>query len=159
MSLVPTWPHAWLLPYYSLYFLSYTLHPLFVTANLYFFFKNFFIYFTFRRKGAGGRKRGRETSVCKRNIDWLPLTHPQPGTWSTTQARALTRNQTGDLLVHRPRPALNPRSHTSQGLNLYFLVHRWQTQAPQVESGPPPCFIQPRTLFLPWGSAKLLAPS
>ena len=34
----------------------------------------------------------RETSVCERNIDWLPLAHPQPGTWPTNQARALTRN-------------------------------------------------------------------
>ena len=35
------------------------------------------------------------------------------GTWSTTQACALTGNQTSDPLVHRP--ALNPLTHTSQG--------------------------------------------
>ena len=36
----------------------------------------------------------------ERNITvWLPLAYPQPGTWSATQACALTGNQTGDLLV------------------------------------------------------------
>ena len=44
---------------------------------------------------------------------WLPLPHPQPGTWPTTQACVLTRNQTSDILV--PKPALNSLSHTSQG--------------------------------------------
>ena len=39
------------------------------------------------------------------------------------------------------------------------LGHRWQTQGPRPESGPPPCFIQPGTLFLPCISAELLAPS
>ena len=38
---------------------------------------------------------------------------PNLGTWPTTQAHALTRNRTSDLLVRRP--ALNPLSHTSQG--------------------------------------------
>ena len=37
-----------------------------------------------------------------------------------------------------------------------MLIHRWQTQGPQAESGPPPCFILPGTLFLPGSSAKLL---
>ena len=51
----------------------------------------------------------------ERNINvWLPLTHPPlGGTWPTTQACALTGNQTSDPLVHRL--ALNPLSHTSQG--------------------------------------------
>ena len=35
------------------------------------------------------------------------------GAWPTTQACALTGNQTGDPLVHTL--ALNPLSHTSQG--------------------------------------------
>ena len=34
-------------------------------------------------------------------------------TWPETQAWALTRNQTNDLLVRRP--VLSPLSHTSQG--------------------------------------------
>ena len=33
----------------------------------------------------------------ERNIYWLPLACPCQGTWPTTQACALTRNQTGDL--------------------------------------------------------------
>ena len=44
---------------------------------------------------------------------WLSLTRPLLGTWPETQARALTGNQTGDPLVHRP--ALGPLSHASQG--------------------------------------------
>ena len=31
---------------------------------------------------------GRETSMCERDIDWLPLTHPLLGTWPATQACA-----------------------------------------------------------------------
>ena len=36
------------------------------------------------------------------------------------------------------------------------LEHRWQTQVPKAESGPPPCFIWPSTLFLPGRSASSL---
>ena len=39
--------------------------------------------------------------------------HPLLGTWSTTQACALTANWTSDPLICRP--VLNPLSHTSQG--------------------------------------------
>ena len=35
------------------------------------------------------------------------------------------------------------------------LSHRWQTQGPWTESSPPPCFIQPGTLFLFDGSTEL----
>ena len=56
--------------------------------------------------------------ICERNIDWLPLARPQLGTWPTTQACALTENQTSDPLVHRP--VLNPLSHTSQGLKKFL---------------------------------------
>ena len=44
---------------------------------------------------------------------WLPLTRPLLGTWSSTQAHALTGNRTSDPLVHRL--AFSPLSHTSQG--------------------------------------------
>ena len=37
----------------------------------------------------------------ERNIDWLPLTQPQPGTWPPTQACALTRNQIGRFFALR----------------------------------------------------------
>ena len=62
------------------------------------------------------RKRGRETSMCERYSDWLPLTRPQLGTWSTAQACALTGNQT--------RSVLNPMSRISQG-KTECLVREW----------------------------------
>ena len=49
----------------------------------------------------------------KRNIDQLLLPCPQLGTWPTTQACALTRNQTGKLSVCGTTS--NPLSDTSQG--------------------------------------------
>ena len=72
------------------------------------------ILFIFRERGrekAGGV--GGETSMCERNIHWLPLAYPQLETWPTTQACALTSNWTGDVSVCRPTP--NPLNHTSQG--------------------------------------------
>ena len=55
--------------------------------------------------------------MCKRNINQLPLTYLQLGTWPTTQVCALTGNWTANLSVHRP--ALNPLSHTRQGKKLF----------------------------------------
>ena len=80
------------------------------------FFKIDFIYLFLD----GGR--GRETSTCERNIYRSPLVRLLPGTWPTTQACALTGNRTSDLLVFRP--ALNPLSHTSQGMADPFLKVR-----------------------------------
>ena len=57
--------------------------------------------------------------MYERNINWLPLTSPQLGAWPATQARVLTGNQSGDLLVCRTTP--NPLSHTGQGSTLVFL--------------------------------------
>ena len=51
----------------------------------------------------------------ERNITvWLTLACPLLGTWSATQACALTGNRTGDPLICRL--LLSPLSHTSQGL-------------------------------------------
>ena len=90
-----------------------------------YFFKRFYL-FIFREKEREG-ERGRETSMCKRYIDQLPLACPQLGTWPATQACALTGNWTSDPCVHRP--ALKPLSHASWGpcdyfvpANLYFLI-------------------------------------
>ena len=82
------------------------------------FFKILFIYFFFKRERKGRKKRERETLMCERYIDRLPITHPHLGTWAETQARALTGSQTSDLLVCRLE--LNPLSHTSQGTNITF---------------------------------------
>ena len=85
-----------------------------VLAKIYqiFFFKILFL-----ERGKEGREGGRETSMCQRNIHWLPLAPPQLGTWPATQACALNSNRTGDLLVYNMTPI--PLSHTSQ---LYFLI-------------------------------------
>ena len=64
------------------------------------FLKILFIYF---RERKGGRKRERNINVQ------LPLMCPLLGTWSATQAHALTGNRTSDL------SARNPLSHTSEG--------------------------------------------
>ena len=53
------------------------------------FLKTFYLFIF--REGKGGRKWGKETSMCKTNINWLPLAHPQLGTWPTTQACAWQR--------------------------------------------------------------------
>ena len=60
------------------------------------------------------RGKGREKEQ-ERNISvWLPLMCPLLGTWPVIQACAPPGNPTGDPLVLRP--ALNPLSHTSQGV-------------------------------------------
>ena len=63
--------------------------------------------------------------MCERHIDWLPLTHPKPGTRPATQACALTGNQTTDPLVCGP--VLNPLSHTCQGeiFNIATLFYKF----------------------------------
>ena len=72
-------------------------------------FKKLFIF----REIGEGREKERETSMCQRDINQLPLARPLLGTWPATQACALTGNPTGDSLVCRP--VLNPLSLTSQG--------------------------------------------
>ena len=84
------------------------LHSPFKTQLRYhlFFFKDFICVFI--ERGKEERKRGKETLMC----GFLSHT-PALGTWPTTQACALTGNQTSDPLVSRL--ALNPLSHSSQG--------------------------------------------
>ena len=77
-------------------------------------FHSFFLRFylvIFRERGKEGER--------ERNINvWLPFTRPLLGTWPTTQARALTGNQTRDPLVYRL--ALNALSHSGQ--NSHFIL-------------------------------------
>ena len=68
--------------------------------------KILFIYFW--TEGKGGRKRGRETSMCGCLSHTL---YRAPGLQPRHVSQ--TGNQTSSSLVHRP--ALNPLSHTSQG--------------------------------------------
>ena len=67
--------------------------------------------YLFLERGEG--KEEEREKEWERNFNQLPLPCPLLGTWTATQACALTGNQTGDPLVHRQ--ALNPASHTSQG--------------------------------------------
>ena len=64
------------------------------------------------------REKERERNICM----WLPLTHPQVGTWPTTQQCALTGNWTGNPLF--PWLALNPLSYTSQRGQLLSIFER-----------------------------------
>ena len=58
--------------------------------------------------------------MCEGNINRLPLTCPQLGTWPATQACALAGNQTGNFSVHSL--ALNLLSHTSQVVVLFIYI-------------------------------------
>ena len=58
--------------------------------------------------------------MCERHINQLPLACPLLGTWPATQACALTRNQTRDLLVCRPE--FNALSHTNRLTNFKMKV-------------------------------------
>ena len=79
-----------------------------------------FIYF--QKEGKGGRKRGRETLMCERYINQLPLTRPQLGTWPATQAFALTGSQTSDLSLGPQASAQCTEPH-QPGQELSFLKH------------------------------------
>ena len=70
---------------------------------------------------------------------WLPLVCPEYGTWPATQACALTGNRTSNTLVCRP--ALNPLSHTSQGLLILFYLHH-STEMEHVSPLNLLCFLQ-----------------
>ena len=79
--------------------------------------KFYFIYLScvFSERGEErGKERERETSVGH------PSYTPWLGTWPATQACALTRNQTGDLLFCKVTS--NQLSHTGQG-SLHFSIH------------------------------------
>ena len=65
------------------------------------------------------RARGRERNIGVQERHCLVVSqHPQLGTWPTTQARALTGNQTSNLSVCR----LHPLSHTSQSKLLFLKI-------------------------------------
>ena len=64
-----------------------------------------------QREGKVGRKRGRETPMWERNMDWL--LHCLPPVCTPTQACTLTGTQTGDFSFYRTKP--NLLSHTRQG--------------------------------------------
>ena len=78
------------------------------------FFKDFIYLFIFRERERKG-ERGEKHNV------WSPLARPLLGIQPTTQACAVTGNQTSNPLVCRP--AFSPPSHTSQGKKeIIFMV-------------------------------------
>ena len=92
-----------------------------------FFLKILFIYF--EREEKRGRNRGRETSMCERSIDPLPLTCTPIGDWTCNPPCALTRDRTCDLSLCGTMP--NPLSHTGQGKMTFKLRLKWQEEARQ----------------------------
>ena len=64
-----------------------------------------------------GREKERERNISA----WLPLVCPLLGTWSATQACALTGNRISNLLVCRM--AINPLSYTSQATTAFSSNH------------------------------------
>ena len=73
----------------------YVLENFLPTNTLFFFFKDF-IYLFLEREGRKDKERERDINV------WLMFICPLLWTWPAPQACALTRNQTGDPLVHSP---------------------------------------------------------
>ena len=81
--------------------------------------KILFIYF--QRQGKGGRKdRERNIDVQKIHQSVASHTPPTGDLTHTTQACALTGNQTSDLSVRRS--ALSPLSHTNQPISCFHLL-------------------------------------
>ena len=132
------------------YFLLYTYLNFCLQIVVLLFLNYLFIF----REGRG-RKRGRPTLMHERNISWPPLARPQPGTRPKTQACALTRNWTGELLAWGMTP--NPVNHTSQGSGISFIIRKnvlkkrkckitmWQILLPKTAA---PINISSHTLLL-----------
>ena len=79
------------------------------------FFKDFIYSFLERGEGREEEKE-RDTSMCERNIDLLPLAHAYTTYWA--QAFTLTWNQTGNLLLCGTMP--NQLNLYQPGLSYYF---------------------------------------
>ena len=65
---------------------------IFLRGIKYILFSELPLLFYFYREGNRRRKRGRETSMCERDIDRLPLACPQQENWPATLACTLTGN-------------------------------------------------------------------
>ena len=64
--------------------------------------------------------------MCERNSDRLSLSHPQLGIWPTTQACALTGNQTGNLSVCRLAQSSEPHQPRQYSDILKALLECWK---------------------------------
>ena len=77
-----------------------------------YFFKDFIYLFLERGEG---REKERERNI---NV-WLPLMHPQLGTWPTTQACSLTGNR---LATFRSQASAQSTEQDKSGLNLWWYL-------------------------------------
>ena len=59
-------------------------------------------------------EKGRETLMCKRNINKLALAHPPLGAWPSSQACALTGNWTENLFGLQDNKGFQDDTHTTE---------------------------------------------
>ncbi|KAF6104435.1 hypothetical protein HJG60_011365 [Phyllostomus discolor] len=85
------------------------------------YLKILFIYF--QREGEGGKKRRKETSMCERNFDGLPLACPHLGAWPATQACALTGNRTSNRQPFCSQASTQSTGPHQSGQMLLFKHH------------------------------------
>ena len=83
------------------------------------------ILFTFRERGRGEE----ETAMCKRHINWLPLTRPQLGTGPARKPDTCP-DWESKWRPFNSQAALNPLSHISQGG--FFLLTLFITSMPVI---------------------------
>ena len=87
----------------------------------------FKLYFIFRERGKKGEREGEKHRRVKETSIGCLQYEPQPGTKSTTQACALTRNQTSNFSLCRTTPSQS--SHTRQGkMTPYKWINHEQSQ-------------------------------
>ena len=83
----------------------------------FFLFKKKILFIYSREKGSKGEREGAKHQ-CVRDTS---ITRPHQGTWPATQACALTRNRTGDLLVHRLAGTQSTEPH-QPGLMVFLII-------------------------------------
>ena len=102
--------------------------PSFLSKCHYFLIFYLFIF----RAGKEQRRRGREISMSERNIDRLPLAHPQLGTKSATQASSTlqpaTRQFAGWHSIHWATPArasaiIHSTNHVDPRWNSHITIY------------------------------------
>ena len=137
-------------------FLFSFLHSLYPHPRTCLFILFYFLKILFMLRGEG-REKERERNI---NV-WLPLVHPQLGTWPATQAFAVTGNQTSNPLLCRP--PLNPliwergegrERERERNIDELPLLHApWSNQQPEYVPWPG---IEPTTFWCAeWRSNQL----
>ena len=78
------------------------------------------MYLFLERGGEREKEREGKHQCVRESPISCPSHVPQPGTGPTTQARALSRNGTSNLLLGRT--ILNQMSHASEGYKFFFKI-------------------------------------